>query len=154
MRNAAILTCLIPVLASAQEKSANQQIATPVALRELVSPPAAVQRRYAPADIQIVGLLSYGEVSAPVAYSVTPRYRGFVFSGFGGDIVDIAVKSASARAFVALADGSLNDLGSGTSHLQLRLPYRGPDAEAWYVVFRNTDNKAARFTVQLRKIMP
>jgi hypothetical protein len=32
------------------------------------------------------------------------------------------------------------------------LPYKGPDLEVWYLIFRETDYKTAHFTVQVKKI--
>ncbi len=75
-----------------------------------------------------------------------------MFSAFGGEKVEVTVKGADRKAFVALADSSLNQLTSGATNLSLALPYRGPDIEVWYIVFRDLDNKPGRFTVQVKKV--
>jgi len=46
---------------------------------------------------------------------------------------------------VAIADPSLNQITSGTTHVTATLPNRGPDAEAYYIVFRDTESKDAQF---------
>lgn len=104
-----------------------------------------------PADVKIMGDLRYGQTSEPVECASIPSYCAFVFNGHGDDRLEVTVKAGEATAFVAIADGSLNQLASGTSRLSFRLPNRGPDAEAYYIVFRDTEHKPGRFAVTLRK---
>ena len=106
---------------------------------------------FPPADVKIVGDLSYGETRDAVECTHESRYCAFVFNGKGGERVDVVVKS-TGQAFVAIGDPSLNELARGTGHLTLTLPNRGPDAEGYYIVFRDGENKDGRFTVELKKL--
>ena len=107
---------------------------------------------FQPADVKVLGALKYGQTSQPVTYSGEPQYVAFVFNGHGDDQIEVTVKSADRKALVAIADGSLNQLASDTTHLVFSLPNHGPDPEAFYIVFRDSDNKQARFTVELKKL--
>jgi len=78
----------------------------------------------------------------------------FVFKGKGGERVDVVVRSEDRQAFVAVGDPSLNRIASGTGHVTVTLPNRGPDAEVFYVVFRDSESKNGRFTVELKKLPP
>ncbi len=106
---------------------------------------------YAPADVKILGVLRYGQTSQPVEYSETPEYRAFVFSGHGNDRVEVTVTGADHNAFIAVADPSLNMISSGTGRLSVTLPDRGPDEEAYYVVFKDRMNRPARLSLQIKK---
>src|ERR1700736_4583069 len=140
------------ILAWAQEKTTVQPIATQVVAQRPLGETAGFTGTYSPANIKILGALDYGTTSSPVIYSARQRYLAFVFSGCGGDVVEITVKGLDGKAFVAVADSSLNRITSGDSHLSLNLPYKGPDLEVWYLIFRETDYKTAHFTVQVKKI--
>jgi hypothetical protein len=65
--------------------------------------------------------------------------------------VDITVTGAQGRAFVALADSTLMPVASGIGHLDVELPYHGPDTEAFYVLVKPTTAGPARFSVHLTK---
>lgn len=144
--------CFAAILAWAQEKTTVQPIATQVVAQRPLGQSTGFTGTYSPANIKILGALNYGTTSSPVRYSARQRYLAFVFTGYGGDIVDITVKGVDGKAFVALADSSLNRITSGDTHLNLGLPYKGPDIEVWYLIFRETDYKTADFTVQVKKI--
>ena len=154
MNKAVILGCLAAVLVSAQEKTTDRRASQSSALLTVSKnvsehiPPVT----YVSDDVRILGDLEYGRSSGWVNYSPTPHYSAFVFNAYGGERVDVSVRGADRRAFVALTDSSLSQIGSGTSHLNVQLPYRGPDIEVWYIVFRSFDSRPARFTVQLNKI--
>jgi hypothetical protein len=153
LKNYIVLSCLAALMAGAQEKNTNQAQVSSVVLRgAATSSGCAVPCSYNPADVEVLGDLQYGQTSNLVPYSPTPPYRAFVFSAFGGEKVEVTVKGADRKAFVALADSSLNQLTSGATNLSLALPYRGPDIEVWYIVFRDLDNKPGRFTVQVKKV--
>jgi len=111
----------------------------------------ANQISYSPANVKIVGVLRYGQTSEPVEYSETPEYRAFVFSGHGNDRVEVTVTGADQDAFIAVADPSLNMIASGTGRLSVALPDRGPDDEAFYVVFKDRMNRPARLSLQIKK---
>lgn len=136
MKIRALIGCFAITLAVAQEKSTN--------LQQPVS--------YSPTEVKVLGDLDYGRTSPSVIYSNRPQYRAFVFSGFGNETFDITVNGTGGRAFVALADSSLTEIASGTTHLTVSLPYRGPDMEVWYVVFRDTAKNPGRFTVRVNKL--
>jgi hypothetical protein len=129
-----LLTVLATLLVSGAEKSA-------------ASPE---QIAYSPDDVKILGVLNYGQRSAPVEYAGAPQYRAFLFAGQGNDQVDVRVTGASPDAFIALADQSLKVVATGTGHLSVALPDHGPDAEMYYVVFKQA-NRPARMSVQVNK---
>jgi hypothetical protein len=107
---------------------------------------------FSPNDVKVVGDLNYGETSALVQCASSPAYCAFVFNGHGDDRVEVTVNTDQGTALVAIADGSLSQLASGTTHLVFTLPNRGPDPEAYYIVFRDTAKKAGRFAVRLKKL--
>jgi hypothetical protein len=109
---------------------------------------------FPPADVKILGDLRYGQTSDAVECSSASPYYAFVFNGKANERVNVVVKSEDRQAFVAIADPSLNQLTSGTGHVVFTLPNRGPDAEAFYIVFRDSESKDARFTVELKKLRP
>jgi hypothetical protein len=106
---------------------------------------------YPPDDVKIVGVLNYGQKSGPVEYSDNPQYRAFLFAGQGNDQVDVRVTGAAPEAFIALTDQSLNVVATGRGHLSAALPNHGPDAEMFYVVFKDSMNRPARMSVQVNK---
>ena len=130
MKKAVILSCLAAISVIAAEKTTRRIT-------------------YSPSDVQVSGALAYGETSGAVSYTARPVYRAFVFAGFRGQKVEVTVNGT--RAFVALADSSLQEVASGTSSLSLALPDRGPHEDVWYIIFRTTDGKPGNFTVQVKK---
>jgi hypothetical protein len=103
-------------------------------------------------DVNVVGDLKYGQTSAPVECSGAPSYCAFVFNGQGDDRIEVDVGSVDGKAFVAIADGALAELTSGTNRVIFTLPKRGPEPEAYYIVFRDRESKPRRFTVALKKL--
>jgi hypothetical protein len=103
-------------------------------------------------EVKVVGDLNYGQTSAPVECSGGPSYCAFVFNGQGNDRIEVDVSSVDGKAFVAIADGALAELTSGTNRVVFSLPRRGPDAETYYIVFRDSESKPRRFTVALKKL--
>ena len=81
-------------------------------------------------DVKIVGDLNYGQTSAPVDCSGVPSYCAFVFNGQGDDRIEIDVNN----------------------RVVFSLPRRGPDAETYYIVFRDSESKPRRFIVALKKL--
>lgn len=106
----------------------------------------------APGDVNILGDLDYGQSSNPVEYTGTPRYSAFLFPAAGGDRVEVTVTSKDRKAEVAIANGALKQLATGTSRLEFQIPNNGPDAEAYYILFRDTEGKSGKFTVELHKL--
>jgi hypothetical protein len=103
-------------------------------------------------DVKVVGALDYGQTSSPVECSGAPTYCAFVFNGQGDDRIEVNVSEGEGKAFVAIADGALAELTSGTNQVVFSLPRKGPDSETYYIVFRDRDNKPGRFTVELKKL--
>jgi hypothetical protein len=135
MKKTLIIGFMAAMFAGAQEK--------PTGILTSIPP-----RSYSPAQVRVLGDVEYGQVKTSASYSAGPRYRAFVFTGYGGDKVEITVKGA-AKIPIVLTDSTLNQIASGTSVISMSLPNRGPDIEVWYVL---TDNKPAQFTVQVKKI--
>ncbi len=129
--------------AAGQEKSAQPPLAP-------VSYPGQ-QLSYSPSEIKILGTLESGQTSKLIEYSSTPKYRAFVFEGNGRDQIEVTVLGGHRKAFVALADSTLTPIASGLGRLSTRLPYHGPDTEAFYILFRGSANPPARLTVHLKK---
>ena len=46
----------------------------------------------------------------------------------------------------------MTQLASGAETVSLSLPNRGPYIECWYIIFRDYQNKPARFTVEVNKL--
>jgi hypothetical protein len=107
------------------------------------------EHSYSPSEMKTLGVLSSGETSALVEYSQPGPYRAFVFEGNGHDRVDITVTGAEGRAFIAVADATLMPIASGIGHLDVTLPYHGPDTEAFYILVKPTTPGPARFAVHL-----
>jgi hypothetical protein len=131
------------VFAYGQEKSASTAI-VPVSF-------PVQQMAFSPADMKVLGTLDDGETSKPAEYSSTPKYRAFVFEGYGHEQIDITVTGANRKAYVALADSTLIPVASGIGHLSVTLPYHGPDKEAFYILVKNLSNQPARLAVHLQK---
>jgi hypothetical protein len=111
---------------------------------------SARQGSFSPNDIKIVGTIDNGNTSPAVQCSPTPKYRALVFEATGNDRVQVTVTGTEARSFVALADSTLTPIASGTGQLSVILPYRGPDLEAYYIVFKSSGNQPARLSVHLK----
>lgn len=101
---------------------------------------------YSPSQVKVLGDIEYGERGIANTYSRGPRYRAFVFSGYGGDQVEITVTGAPVH--LALADSTLHQIATGSSQLCVSLPDRGPDIELWYII---TNNAPTRLTFQVKK---
>jgi hypothetical protein len=136
LKKSLILGCLAAMVAVAQEK--------PTGIFASIAP-----QSYSPAQVRVLGDVEYGQSKTAARYAAGPRYRAFVFSGYGGDKVEITLKGPAAKMPIVLADSTLNQIAAGTSQLSVSLPNRGPDIEVWYVL---TDNTPAQFTVQVKKI--
>ena len=108
--------------------------------------------KFAPDQVKILDAIDYGQTSAPVDCPAGPSYCALLFNGMGGDKIDVNVKSPDQKAFVALADGGLTELTRGTGHLSFALPSDNKEMQTYYIVFRDADSKAGKFTVQLTKV--
>lgn len=127
-------------------------IATTFLAAPLLAGSFPAEQAYAPSQMKVLGVLDSGQTSALVEYSRPGPYRAFVFEGNGHDRVDITVTGAEGKAFIALADATLTPIASGIGHLDVALPYHGPDTEAFYVLVKPTTPGPARFAVHLTKV--
>ena len=60
----------------------------------------------------------------------------------------------SGKAFVALADGGLKELARGDGTVRAKLPEVADGLATYYIVFRDANDNAGRFVVELRKRQP
>ena len=139
-------TLIGSVLVVGQGAAANKPAIVPVSFQ-------AQAAAFSPNEMKTVGTLESGQTSQPVEYSRTPQYRAFVFQGNGHDRVEVTVTGAHGKAFIALADSTLRPIAaSGSGELVATLPYRGPDIEAFYILFKDSSNAPSRLTVHLKRI--
>jgi hypothetical protein len=110
-----------------------------------------VKDSFRPSDVKVLGDIKYGQSIGPKLCAVTPRYTAYVFNGNGGDRIEVTAKGEGAT-YVAIADSSLVPIAGGSEHLVLTLSTRGPDVEAFYIVFRPEASGSARVTIQLKKL--
>jgi hypothetical protein len=106
--------------------------------------------------MKIVGSLDYGQTSASVKYTKTPRFRAVKFGGNAGDQVDVSVRSNDGGDAVAwVLDNSFKVLGSNDdansntydSHISLTLP--ASSSVTHYIVFRDYDLVTSHYSVAL-----
>jgi hypothetical protein len=109
--------------------------------------------------MKIVGSLDYGQQSAAVKYTSSPRFRAFKFAGQKGDKVDVWVRSPDGDAVAWVLDDSFRTLGANDdanpstldARIQVTLPgNRRPEIVTYYVVFRDYDLLPATYTVELK----
>ena len=140
MKKGIILSCLAVFVVAAHEKPAYNQ------------PVTSTWAKYRADDVKVLGIVEYGHSQNAVDRTVAgPRYRAFVFSGYGRDRVEITLKGAIPGLHFILTDSTLAPIGSGSTRATLSLPYRGPDIEVYYIVFPAYRN-AANVTVQIKKV--
>jgi hypothetical protein len=150
MKKGAFLGCFVAILAVAQDRP------TPIIQAETVTErarPTTFQSdsRYLPGDVKVLGILDYGRRSNAQDCAAKQRYRAFVFSGYGGDRVEIALQGENPRASFVVTDSTLIPIGSGSSKVTVALPYRGPDIEVYYIVFPSS-HRTAHLTVEVKKV--
>ena len=150
MKKGALLGCFVAMLAAGQDRR------TPIIEAEAVTEkaqPANFQSGsgYHAGDVKVLGILDYGRSSKALDCAAKQRYRAFVFSGYGGDRVEIALQGENPNATFAVTDSTLIPIGTGSSRVTVALPYRGPDIEVYYIVFP-TSNRTAHLTVQVKKV--
>lgn len=146
------IASLAAVVAVAQEKTTVRAVPDVSQVVRQATRTTATPFSYSPTDVRVLGDLEFGRSSGAVSYSTRPQYRAFVFSAYGGETVRISVKGAGRKAFVALTDSTMTQLASGAETVSLSLPYRGPYIECWYIIFRDYQNRPARFTVHVEKL--
>ena len=106
--------------------------------------------------MKIVGSLDYGQTSASIRYTRTPRYRAVKFAGNAGDQIDVWVRSTDGGDAVAwVLDNTFHTLASNDdadgntvdSHVSLTLP--ASPSITHYVVFRDYDLVTTHYSVAL-----
>jgi hypothetical protein len=150
MKKSALLGCFVAMLAASQNRpDPIIQTETVTDVRPANFHPGSVN--YVPGEVKVLGILDYGQTRNAMDCAAKQHYRAFVFSGYGGDRVQIALKGVNPAASFAVTDSTLVPIGNGTSSVTVALPYRGPDIEVYYIVFPAT-NRAAPVTVQVKKV--
>ncbi len=106
-----------------------------------------------------LGGLDYGQTSATVRYTSSPRFRSYKFAGGKGDKIDVRVRSTDGgdavawlldNAFNVVADNDDAAEGGLDSHIQATLPGNtNPSIKSYYIVYRDYDLQAHRFNVTL-----
>jgi hypothetical protein len=106
--------------------------------------------------MKIVGSLDYGQTSASVRYTKTPRYRAVKFGGNAGDQIDVWVRSTDGGDSVAwVLDNTFHTLASNDdadgntfdSHVSLTLP--ASPSITHYIVFRDYDLATSHYSIAL-----
>ena len=150
MKKGAVLGCFVAMLAVGQDRS--KPVIEAVTVIEKAQPATFRSgSQYLPSDVKVLGVLDYGRRSIALDCAAKQRYRAFVFSGYGGDRVEIALQGEHPNASFAVTDSTLIPIESGSSRVTVALPYRGPDIEVYYIVFP-TSNRTAHLTVQVKKV--
>jgi hypothetical protein len=139
MYKAIILFGLTSIVTFAQEKTASNH------------PVTSTWVKYRPGDVKVLGVVDYGHAQNAVDRATGPRYRAFVFSGYGRDRVEITLQGEKPSSSFIITDSTLNQIGTGHSRTTVSLPYRGPDIEVYYIVFPAC-SKTARVTVQVKRV--
>lgn len=107
-------------------------------------------------NVQIAGSLSYGQTSKSTAYSKTPLYRAYKFSGNAGDQIEVNVKSSNGDPVTWILDNdwhsiAKNDDASATdtnSHVKVTLPANA--SATHYIVVRDYWKDDMSFKVELQ----
>lgn len=149
MQYSAMLGFVVAMLAAGQERPAVEAVSVTGSVQS-----ASLRTNagtYTPGDIKVLGVVDYGKTQLVSDQAAKQRYRAFVFSGYGGDRVEIALKSGNPSSSFVVTDSTLNEIGSGKSTVTVGLPFRGPDVEVYYIVFPNT-RSTAQLSVRVRKV--
>jgi hypothetical protein len=105
------------------------------------------------AEVAILGDIDYGKKSDALACPVqSQKFCALLFNGASGDEIEVTVTGGEGKAFVAIADGALNELASGAGNATMKLPAVADDLATYYIVFQGAGEKAGRFRVELRKV--
>ena len=107
--------------------------------------------QFSPADVMILGDIDYGQTSPALDCPAQPKYCALVFNAGGGDKVQVTVNGGGGKALIAIADGTLKELSRGSGKLVFTLP-ASPDPVTYYAIFREEGGKAAKLTVELKKL--
>jgi hypothetical protein len=100
------------------------------------------------ASNEILGSIGYGETRSPIAYTATPRYRAYTFSGAAGDAITIDVRSLSVGGDPAvwlLAADNSNLAAVHGGHIAATLP----QTASYTIALRDFNLEDATFSVSL-----
>lgn len=149
MKKGAILGCFVAMLMLGQDRP-------PIEAVNVTEPAQTASftgnsAMYRAGDIKVLGIVDYGKTQNARDCVAKQHYRAFVFSGYGGDRIQVALKGNNSSTPFVVTDSTLNKIGSGRSTVTVALPFRGPDIEVYYIVFPST-HKTAPLSVQIRKV--
>jgi hypothetical protein len=105
--------------------------------------------------MKIMGSLDFGQTSAIVSYTKSPRYRAFKLAANTGDTIDAWVRSTHGDAVAWLLDDSFGVIASNDdadttttdAHLVATMPASA--SATHYIVFRDYGLESHQFTVEL-----
>lgn len=105
--------------------------------------------------MKLLGTIDYGQTTAAIKYTKSPRYRAYKFNGYEGDRIDVWVRSAKGDAVAWILDGSFNVLASNDdaddntldAHMFFTLP--ASEKVTHYLVYRDYSLSTATFSVDL-----
>ncbi len=110
----------------------------------------ALAETFPKADIEVLGSIDYGQTSAPVHYSSSPKYRAFEFNARPGDRLEIWVHARRGVPKAFLTNSGFQSIDGGNSHFSTVIPRESQPA-TYYVVFCEAKFKAGNFTVELQR---
>ena len=110
----------------------------------------AFAETFPPAEIKVLGSTEYGQTSAPVRYSGSPKYRAFGFNAKPGDYLEIWVHARRGIPKAFLTDSSFQSLAGGKAHFSTQIPSESQPA-TYYVVFYGSNFKPGTFTIELQR---
>ncbi len=105
---------------------------------------------FPPAEIKVLGSIDYGQTSAPVRYSGSPKYRAFGFNAKPGDQLEIWVHARRGTPKAFLTDSSFQSIAGGKPHFSTLIPRESQPA-TYYVVFYGSNYKPGDFTIELQR---
>jgi hypothetical protein len=112
--------------------------------------PCVIAETFPQKEIQVIGSIDYGQTSAPVHYSGSPRYRAFEFNAKPGDHLEIWVHSRRGLPTAFLSDSSFQSIAGGKAHFSAIIPPESQPA-TYYLIFYDSKFKAGNFTVELQR---
>ncbi|MDQ6760383.1 MAG: hypothetical protein M3Z32_11050 [Acidobacteriota bacterium] len=101
-------------------------------------------------EIKVLGSIDYGQTSAPVRYTGSPKYRAFEFNAKPGDRLEIWVHARRGTPKAFLTNGSFQSIAGGNPHFSTVIPRESQPA-TYYVVFYGSNFKRGDFTIELQR---
>src|SRR5689334_16530212 len=94
--------------------------------------------------MKVLGQLAYGDTSATVTYTGTPRYQAYTFEGHEGDEVTATLYSDLNDPTGWLLDSKFHVLGRTDDEWSISITL--PKNDTYYVVYRSEDLKKGRYS--------